>query len=140
MSFLILLGSIGVDQFVNSLFNIVHQQHMQYGFFTVKVLINSSLGYLSLFSYLVYTCLMVTEFAKQVLSRPLYTIFNFIGFHPQLYTFISKGVSLTPYILKDLVAGALTGPPSVNENFAPLQGSVTVNALSSITTAHSFSG
>jgi len=49
-------------------------------------------------------------------------------------------VVITWYDLNDFVAGAFTGVPSSNENFDPLQGSVTVKPEASIVTAHFFSG
>jgi hypothetical protein len=39
---------------------------------------------LARFGYFVYTGFMVTEFAEQILRCPLYTIFNFIGFHSSI--------------------------------------------------------
>jgi len=58
----------------------------------------------------------------------------------QLDTNISKLLTFTLYDLSDLVAGAFTGVPSINENLAPLHGSVTVKLPASRVTAQRFCG
>jgi hypothetical protein len=58
----------------------------------------------------------------------------------QFDTNISKLLTFMLYTLSERVAGALTGVPSISENFEPLQGSVQVSVLLSSLTAQRFSG
>ena len=70
-----------VNQFVNTGFDVIHQQYMQYSFFAVEVFINSSFGNPRLFGYFVNAGFMIAELAEKLLRCPFYAFLYFIGFH-----------------------------------------------------------